>query len=61
MRNHPPPVLRVEIEKPGGVASTIGWYSTTGAPAAVETVSDVPAEAKRGQRRPAVFEVECVA
>jgi putative transposase len=32
-----------------------------GAPETAETVADVPAEAKPGQRRPAVFEVECVA
>jgi len=34
---------------------------STGGPSTAEPASEVPAEAKPGQRRPAVFEVECVA
>jgi hypothetical protein len=33
---------------------------STGVPSTAESVSEVPAEAKPGQRRPSVFEVECV-
>jgi len=34
---------------------------STGVPSTTESVSEVPAEAKTGQRRPSVPEVECVA
>jgi putative transposase len=34
---------------------------STGSTSTAESISEVPAEAKPGQRRPAVFEIECVA
>jgi len=46
---------------PRAVAGTPVPLRSTGVPATAESVSEVPAEAKPGQRRTAVLEVECVA
>jgi putative transposase len=46
---------------PRAVAGTLVPLRSTGVPATAESVSEVPAESKPGQRRPAVFEVECTA
>ena len=45
---------------PRAVAGFTVPLSSTVNPATAESVSEVPAEAKPGQRRPAVLEVECV-
>ena len=46
---------------PRAVDGTPVPLRSTGVPSTAESVSKVPAEAKAGQRRPAVLEVECVA
>jgi len=46
---------------PRAVAGTPVERSRTGVPATAESVSEVPAEAKAGQRRPDALEVECTA
>jgi putative transposase len=46
---------------PRAVAGSTVPLRSTVDPATAESVSEVPAEAKPGQRRPAVLEVECVA
>ena len=46
---------------PRAVAGTPVPLRSTGVPATAESVSEVPAEAKPGQRRPAALEVQCAA
>ena len=46
---------------PRAVEGTPVPLRSTGVPSTAESVSEVPANAKAGQRRPAAFEVECTA
>jgi putative transposase len=46
---------------PRAVDGTPVPLRSTGVPSTAESVSEVPAEAKPGQRRPAALDVECVA
>lgn len=46
---------------PRAVEGTPVTLRSTGVPSTAESVSEVPAEAKAGQRRPAALEVECTA
>lgn len=46
---------------PRAVDGTPVPLRSTGVPSTAESVSEVPAEAEPGQRRPAAFEVECTA